>query len=140
MVTTLTLYSISRSPHIGPVLKTEPVYGVSRASGVDPNAATLPQKNTSSDVDPFVLWPYNLADPKLDGLQNIKGFLQLPAIMFTRLFGMSWLPNLPSKGGWNPVLPPRAEGFAKGQASLADTMVFQRGPSATIPDTPDNES
>lgn len=95
------------------------------SSGPDPNAATLAQKN-KSDVEPFVLWPYNLANPKLEGLKNIKGFLQLPANPFTRIFGTSWLPNLPIKGGWNPELPPRSEGFSKGQAKLAETIIYDR--------------
>jgi hypothetical protein len=83
-------------------------------------------------VEPFVLVPDNLVANNGKGSTPNGAFAQLPASMFTRIFGSSWLPNLPVQGGWNPGLPARTEGFKKGQATIADTMVYDNSS-----DTPD---
>eukprot|EP00884_Botryococcus_braunii_P009545 jgi/Botrbrau1/18592/Bobra.0367s0034.1 len=114
----------------------DPLYTLPSLTGpaeVDPNAAVLEQEPESSDVNPFVLWPYNLDNPSVDGLDGLRGFLQLPAHMFTRIFGSSWLPNLPIRGGWNPELAPRSEGLRKGQLAVADAIIYEREPAKIAP-------
>jgi hypothetical protein len=110
---------------------------------MDPNQTPLPHPDAAAkEVDPFILWPYNLASPSLNGLPSLMGFAQVPAAPFEPMFGTSWLPNRPARGGWDPQYPGVQEGLAPGVNSIAQHLahlesnatalvnVSQRAPTA----------
>ncbi len=100
---------------------------------MDPNSVTIPHQGAAlapGGVTPFVLWPWDLNNPSLNGLGSLEGFLSLPASLFARIFNTSWAPNLAVRGGWDPAFPPDQEGLPQNVSSIPALLAMRATPVA----------